>query len=145
VDDPNAGGSVGANVTVTLDPAYGQVVREAIRHAAPTTLDTLRDSAERLVAEARLRWPVGRPLRSGRLANPVHSRDRFVVREAVGADSVQVGIGNQAPYARFIRSMQKGLGGKGALQTLLLKPARAEAKRLAEQIGHELALLAGGD
>lgn len=135
---------MGANVSVTLDEGGRRALRDALRQAGPTILDTIRDGAERVMAAAVNRWPVGRPLRTGRLANPIHSRDRFSIVERVTHDVVEVSLTNAAPYTRFIKSMQHGLGGKSAWQVLVRRPWAVEAKRIVDESGDELRRLAGG-
>lgn len=131
--------------SVELDAASRAVFREAVAGVAPTVLDTMRDAVDRLRLGAVTRWPVARPRgRSGKLPNPIHSRDRFVVVERLDAEAVEVTLANEAPYVRYIRSMQHGLGGKSAWPTLVLAPAKAETQRIVDESGRELAALAGG-
>ena len=133
------------SVKINVDPAYGRQIREALRMVGSTVLDTMRDEADRVVADARIRWPVARPrTKGGRLPNPVHSRDRFEITERLGDGHVDVTVANDAPYAFFIRSMQNQLGGKSAFVTLIRKPMYDGAKRIADESGQEIAKLIGG-
>ena len=132
-------------VTIGVDTAYSAQIREALRLVGSTVLDTMRDEADRVVADARMRWPVARPrTKGGRLPNPVHSRDRFEITERLGEGYVDVVVANDAPYAFYIRSMQNQLGGKSAFVTLIRKPMHDGAKRIADESGHEVAKLIGG-
>ena len=133
------------SVKINVDPAYSAQIREALRLVGSTVLDTMRDEADRVVADARMRWPVARPrTKGGALPNPVHSRDRFEITERLGDRNVSVSVYNGAPYAFYIKSMQNQLAGKSAFVTLIRKPMYDGAKRIADESGQEIAKLIGG-
>lgn len=133
-----------------------------ISDALPGVLPRMEAEVQSLMDEAVAGWPVQdrgamRRTRKGvkgkeftstlrrpeRVGTP-HSRDQFRTETVILPDAVEVRLANDSPYLFFVKSDQKGLGGKSAWVTLIRTPARKRAKQLAEDLGTELTKLAGG-
>jgi hypothetical protein len=112
-------------------------MRRALDDVAPGVLDRLEATVTRVVDDARSRWPV----RTGRSRDGLEAH----VTIAPGQTSIRGTVANAVDYAVYVRSGQRGLGGKSAVVELLRKPLRAAARELAVELADTVSTtLAGG-
>lgn len=116
------------------DPLRDVAIRAA-REAAPRTFAILESYADKLVADAREKWPVGRDRLGPKDGEGrPHSRDLLdaeIVIETSG--DVRARVVNTADYAYKIKSSQNGVNGS-PWQVLVARPFRKQTPALVEEL-----------
>ena len=124
---------------ITVNDALDRLVNR-LTNSGPYIARVMTKSAEDVAANAKYLWPVAKRTRASR----PHSRDMIKTVAGKMGDSLVSFVVIEVSYAFYIKSQQKGLGGKSAWQELLRKPGIAEGKRLGAVLAEDLADIAGG-
>ncbi len=128
--------SVGSgSVRLNVDDPLRDVAIRAAREAAPRTFEILESYADKLVADAKAKWPVGRERETpadgqGR----PHSRDLLEAEIVVETNgTVRARVTNSADYAYKIKTSQNGVDGS-PWQILVNRPFKAATPSLLESL-----------
>lgn len=130
-------------IRMELDPGLRDALDKIGDGAFGRVLSKLEAEADRRIADAESRWPIGRR-REGAEAGRPHSKDLFQRETRITEDSVSVVISNPAKYAYKIKTYQSGLGGKSPWQELVRKPFLKDLKRIATEVEADLNKLRPG-
>ena len=102
---------------IRINPDPSLALRAAADAAVPGARRALEAAADSLLEHARSRWPVSRRPRGPGRETP--SRDLLRSEAYVDASGLTSSVVSPAPYTRFIRSNQNGLGGRNPWQVLV--------------------------
>lgn len=114
-------GSGSLRLKVT-DP-FRDIAIRAVREMAPNTLRILESYVDKLVADAKARWPVGRA-RKGKLDGEGRTPSRELLEAEIVIETngtVRGRVTNSAAYAYMIKTSQGGVNGS-PWQKLVNKP-----------------------
>lgn len=123
---------------VQMDDTLSDIVRRALRNAAPRVMDRLEEEARDLHASAESQWPV----KTGRSKAALDWAVRIPRPDQVEAVVFIDPRSPAADYAFFIKGKKQG--GASTWHALVRRPGRRRAKRLAEDLAKDLIDLAGG-
>ena len=123
------------SVQLNVDDPLRDVAIRAAREAAPRTFAILESYADKLVADARAKWPVGRARKGVRDGEGrAHSRDLLEAQIVVETNgTVRARIVNTADYAYKIKTAQNGVMGS-PWQILVNQPFKAATPGLVEAL-----------
>lgn len=110
-------------VRAAVDLPTEALARQILAAGAPGVAEAVERAADRIVAEARERWPV----RTGRSRAGLEA----VVVVDPGLTTIRGTVVNEVEYARFVKDKQD----RSAMTELLAKPIRAATPALIAEIG----------
>lgn len=119
------------NTTIEMDDAMHALVEKTLKEIAPTVVDAMENSLDRIYKEALTEWPV----KTGRSKRALDWEIR------VSENAIQGTMFNPVDYVIYIKGDNQG--GKSTWITLIRRPMNKDAKRIAEETAEELVALRG--